>query len=146
MDSTVKGVDIEEIMSEIRREIKEKGYKDEDILFSEIPLYSSAYGLIHSGEFEDNLGFLRANNAIAAYRPLKSNRIVGFLIIFLKKIIRKLTKFYIEPIVTDQNENNRLVTACIQDLYLDIDEIKRSIKQIQYDVDQLKSPSAYYGK
>lgn len=49
-----------------------------------------------------------------AYRTLLSERkFIGHLIIFVKKVIRKLTKFYIEPIAFQQTEFNSAVTPTI---------------------------------
>lgn len=47
-----------------------------------------------------------------AFRPIFSHRpILGNLIIFIKRIIRKCTKFYIEPICFQQTEFNNISTT-----------------------------------
>jgi len=138
MDNKIKQVNVEEIMTEIRREIKEKGYKDKDILFADIPINSLDGGITHSGVLEVNLRMLNSRYAIAAYRPLITKRALGFIVIFIKKIIRKMTKFYIEPIVADQNESNRLMALCLQDLYLENNEMRSKIKYLEDDVNRLK--------
>jgi hypothetical protein len=138
MDNTIKQINIEEIMTEIRHEIKEKGYKNKVIVFNEIPIYSLAGDMEHSGALDYNLIQISSQYAVAAYRPLGSSRISGALVVFFKKVIRKLTKFYIEPIVADQNENNRLMTFCIRDLFLEINELRSKVKCLEDDVSKLK--------
>lgn len=61
-----------------------------------------------------------------AWRELKSNRLLGPIIIFLKKCVRKCLKWYIEPITIQQtNFNNDLVigmrnlTLLVDDLTID---------------------------
>jgi len=52
------------------------------------------------------------------YRNIYSQRkIIGHIIIFVKRVIRKLIKFLIEPIVLDQNAFNSSVTASINAIY-----------------------------
>jgi hypothetical protein len=138
MSSTDKHVNVEEIIAEIRREIKEKGLIGDDISFSDIPVRITPEIRTHSTVFGENLDKLNESCEVTAYRPLKSNRSFGFLILFIKKIIRKLTKFYIEPIVADQNENNRLTATCVHDLYYDIELLRRKVKVLEYDLNKLK--------
>jgi len=138
MDSSEKKINIEEIMAEIRREIAEKGYKNDDISFSDIPVYSSAEEIATSNLSGENLYLLQVKYNIATHRPLKSSRAIGSLIIFVKKIIRKLIKFYIEPIVTDQNEINGIVKSCIQDLYDGEKILNHKVKHLENEIAQLK--------
>lgn len=55
---------------------------------------------------------------ITSYWVLRSNRkVIGKFITFGKKVVRKLLKWYIEPIVEQQNKFNGSVTASINALY-----------------------------
>ena len=138
MENAIKQINVEEILEEIRREIKEKGYKNEDILFTDIPARFAIGGLAHSGEFTEHLGDLGNCYNVAVYRPIVSKRLFGSLIVFIRRVIRKLVGFFIEPIVTDQNQNNRRTTICLQDLYLDIEEMRIIIKSLEDDINQIK--------
>jgi len=138
MESTSIKINVEEIMGEIRREIEKKGYKNEDISFSDIPVRALHGDTGHIGTFEENLNALRTHWNVVTYRRLKSDRSIGFLIVFIKKVIRKLTKFYIEPIIADQNENNKLAALCIFDLYYDMEAMRRQIKALEKENKQLK--------
>jgi len=130
MDKITKQVNVEEIMAEIRKEIEDKGYKSENISFSDIPFCA--------GRFEDNIGYLHDNFSVAAYRPLESGGKLGALNTIRKKILRKLIKFYIEPIVEDQNENNKLMTACLNDLFYDLEAMRKKVKSLEEDIKKLE--------
>jgi len=138
MDNTIKSINVEEILAEIRREIKEKGYKNEDISFSYVPVRVTDEGITCTEIFRRNLQDLGNKSKVVVNRPLKSNRSYGFLLIFFRKIVRKLLKFYIEPIIDDQNEINRLSTTCINNLYLDIDLLSIKVKALEYEISKLK--------
>jgi len=53
------------------------------------------------------LNYLRERATIVYYRPLNSYRkALSPIVIFIKRFIRKLNKFYIEPITHDQSDFN----------------------------------------
>ena len=131
MNNTIQTINIEEIMEEIRRDIAEKGYKNEYVKFSDIPNQFSMDDFTHTGQLGDNIRSLQASYNIVSYRPLISTRKLGSLVIFIKKVLRKLTKFYVEPIVSDQSTFNNLSTICIRDLYLDVEELRLKVQFLQ---------------
>jgi hypothetical protein len=104
MDS--KTINIEEIMEEIRQEIREKHLTPDMLSFEDVPYNKpgdavSGYGM-DSEEAQNALIYLNGHYNVQPYKPLGGNA----LFVFIKKVIRKLTKFYIEPIVADQNQIN----------------------------------------
>jgi hypothetical protein len=60
------------------------------------------------------IDYLRAHSEILAYRQLQSNRKLGSVIIFIKKVLRKCLKFYVEPIALDQSDYNFHVTYALE--------------------------------
>ena len=122
-------IDVEEIMNEIRREIIEKGYKNEDIAFSDVPVPTES--IIYSNTLEGNIRLLQNMQNVFAYRILKSNSVFGSLKTLIKKVIRKLVKFYVEPIVSDQNKFNELAVHCIMRLYMDMELMQQRIKLLE---------------
>ena len=131
MDNSIQTIDIKKIIEEIRQDIKEKGYKNEDISFSDIPLTDIRSSMSYSPLFYENLRALRAWHNVRAHRELKSNRLFGPLIIFFKKIFRKCMAFYIEPIVADQNTINGLTAACIIELCITVENMRRHIERLE---------------
>lgn len=65
-------------------------------------------------EISGYIDMLERTRTNHAYRPIISNRrYTGRLIVFVKKVIRKLLKFYVEPIAIQQSEFNNAVTPTI---------------------------------
>ena len=104
-------VDIEKIMQEIRQEIDENGYDEKLIRFEDV----STVGLsdiesFDMAQFEQVAVELPNQALVQTYWQLTSHRpVIGKLLVFMRKVIRKMVSFYIEPIVEQQNAFN--VTA-----------------------------------
>ena len=107
------------------------------VKFSDIPVQFSIGDVTHSGAFENQLQRLNTQQNVISHRPLVSHRKFGFFVVFVKKIIRKFTKFYVEPIVSSQNEINKLNISCLQDLYLDIELLRLKIEHLENENQQL---------
>lgn len=99
-------IDIEEIMAQIKREIKEKNLTSDMLSFEDVP-YKKPVQVSRSGnasldDADEALSFMNAHYYVQPYKPITGNP----LKVFIKKVIRKLTKFYVEPVVFEQNEFN----------------------------------------
>lgn len=116
-----KKVSIDKIMTEIRRDITAKHNSGELGSFRE-------FG---DGLFEENLDVLSSKYILTVYRPLNSERVLGRIIVFFRKIIRKCISFYIVPIATDQSENNRLMVECIQQLHERVQALEKENRQLK---------------
>lgn len=105
-------INIEEIMKEIRADIKAKGYMDNEIPFSDIACLVGGTEIpFDMKDYKDELKEMDESRTIIAYRDLSSTRKgIGPIITFFKKIMRKLVCFYVEPLVDDQNRFNELTT------------------------------------
>ena len=101
-------INIEEIMADIKREIKEKGLTNDMLSFDEIPYRKSQAG----GSPQEALEYIKSNYYIQPYKELEGNP----LKVLFKKVIRKMTKFYVEPVVMEQNDFNANAANIISDL------------------------------
>lgn len=98
-------INIEEIMADIKREIKEKGLSSDMLSFEDVPYRKTPQA---GGSVSEALEYLNSGYNVQPYKELNGNP----LKVFFKKVIRKLTKFYIEPAVADQNSiNSNIVTV-----------------------------------
>ena len=121
-------VDVEKIMQEIRDEIKEKGLDKEILSFESIqPVHSG------SGEdsfdyefFIDNVNKANATCLIELDKPLQGNPVS----VFIKRVVRKLTRFYIAPVVSTQAEFNAYVTRSINSIRFYIEEQMNQQEQL----------------
>lgn len=99
-----KNINIEDIMKEIRAEIKEKGYDSSMLSFDDVKCNTSLNdgSGISSEDFSRDLQFVKLNCCVQPYKELEGPKPV----VVFRKILRKLIKFYIEPVVNDQNAVN----------------------------------------
>lgn len=99
-------INIEEIMNEIRQKIKEQKLTADMLSFEDVPYKKAAQTgndpNVTLGEADSALAYLNAHSFIQPYKELQGNPVF----VFIKKIIRRLTKFYVEPVVFEQNDFN----------------------------------------
>lgn len=127
-------INVDAIMEEIRKELKEKGIRNDIPSFEEV-----ASGFSPGQEFRQDTFFkevesLNQNFQIVAWRPLEGG-IKGFL----KKIIRKLTKFYVEPIALDQTEFNAHSVRAFNQMVAYVREQDAQIEFLKQEIENLKS-------
>ena len=104
-------VNVEKIMQQIRRDIEARWLTDDALSFSNIPINPADNAEEYDpAALNELLGVLGGRWNVAPSRPIVSRSgPLGKIIIFFKKVVRKCIRFYIEPIVADQNESNQLV-------------------------------------
>lgn len=107
-------INVEEIMSQIKREIKEKNLTADMLSFEDVP-YEKPTDMSSGSSLEDcdsALTYMNTHYYIQPYKELQCNP----LKVFFKKVIRKLTKFYVEPVVFEQNDFNANTTKALNSL------------------------------
>lgn len=111
-------LDIEEIMTEIRKSIKLRQYQEMPIKFENIDVITNEKNLIYDqNKLLTYIHNVNSHHHIYAYRTIYSRKgLLGKIIIFIKKVLRKSIKFYIEPIVSDQNKFNFEVVNSINEI------------------------------
>lgn len=123
-------INTEEIMKQIRAEIKEKGFDSSMLSFEDIPYaeeVSHADGNFQIQSLKQSTEYLNIRNQIDPYKPIEGNP----LVIFIKKVIRKLLKFYILPIMTEQNALNLHTANAIQQMNNYIQEQTDRINELE---------------
>ncbi|WP_440960898.1 hypothetical protein ACN6KS_27825 [Paenibacillus nitricinens] len=109
-----ENVNVKEIMKQIRENINKREYpNDLTITLNEIN-NEQAINISLLEEYQLVLNRTWNNSAVT---PIISNRkIVGGLIVFVKKVIRKVLGWYINPIVERQTEFNANVVKTYNEL------------------------------
>ena len=117
-------VNVEAIMNEIRTEIKEKGYTSDMLSFADVTGLPSSYSDTPSEDLRGAVIFINESHEISESVPVSGNVIVRFI----KKIIRKLLRFYVKPIVMSHNEYNALCARAFTDIndYINEEAKKRA--------------------
>lgn len=136
----MKIINVEKIMEEIRKEIKEKGYVDDLPDFSDTSyIFSPSHrGIFDKDEFQEAVQYLNESWNIQAYRQLVGNGLVGKIKVLIRKIIRKCIKFYIEPIVEDQDKFNAKVTTSFNILALCVTQMQEENEKLKKQIEQLE--------
>lgn len=132
-----KEFNIEEVMDDIRKEIKEKGLTSDMLSFSDVACVSAADESCFSKAGLDScLTNLSDSYVIHESRHLSGNPIV----VFIKKVIRKLIRFYVKPIVEAQTEFNAYTvqTANMLSRYVYDDLGKPNKKQLEEKMELLE--------
>lgn len=121
-------VDIEKIMQEIRAEIKEKGLDKEILAFEtdRSKQSSHVYDCFDFDFFVNSIERMNRTCLMQPNKPVEGNPIA----VLIKKIIRKLTRFYIAPIVCDQSEFNICATKAANSVRYYIQEEMRDKQRI----------------
>ena len=128
---------IEEVMDEIRKEIKEKGLTSDMLSFSDVTSVSVADdGSFSKAGLDSCLANLSDSYVIRDNRQLSGNPIV----VFIERVIRKLTRFYVKPIVDAQTEFNAYTvqTANMLSRYVCDDLEKTNTKQLEEKIELLE--------
>ncbi len=100
-----ENINVDEIVNQIRAEIKEKGLEPSMLSFEDVPFdkeVSHTETHFELSSLVQSADYMNARNQIEPYKEISGNPIS----VFIKKVIRKLVKFYIMPIMTEQNALN----------------------------------------
>ncbi|MCR5600483.1 MAG: hypothetical protein K6G33_07075 [Ruminococcus sp.] len=131
-------INIEEIMAEIKRNIKEQGLTANMLSFEDVPYRKTAQG----GSAAEAMDYLTSHYYIQPYKELKGNPIK----VFIKKTLRKLMKFYIEPVVFEQNDFNANAVTVMRslsdgktaDLTSKVETLELAQKELMIRLDKLE--------
>ena len=104
----------EEIMAQIRQEIKDGGAPSDMPRFEDIPYRKPAQG----ASADETMAWLDSHSYVQPYKQLSGSPVS----VFGKKAVRRLTKFYIEPIASEQSDINANIVSMLHSL---ADENKR---------------------
>ena len=123
-------IDVEKIMEEIRQEIKEKGYKESDLSFQDIPVSKVVNEIIRQEyspqEFQNLLRQMNGSTNTHFYRPVGGG-IKGFV----KKVVRKLIAPIVLPVCEEQELFNSLTVQTMNQMQLYIELQEKRINELE---------------
>jgi hypothetical protein len=131
-------IDIEKIMEEIRDDIKSRGLQNDIPAFEEVVRSTTGgsrkrtTGLTFESEYLDGHCFISTTRTISSHR-----KGIGPVIVLLKKMIHRLNKFSMEPIVQDQNDFNAHVAYAVDMIKTSLEEKDQKIAELQRQIDDL---------
>ncbi len=129
-------VDVQEIMADIRKSLKERGIHEED--FPNVLSFVGQGGM--PGEsIQDDMLTINSEWEVVADRPITSHRkVLGPIIVFFKKAIRKCLRWYINPIVDKQRTFNAAIVRVINSIKGSQDETQARIAQLEGEIGRLQ--------
>ena len=132
-----KEINIESIMSDIRKDIQEKGYTNDLLSFDDIIVDTGSIEVttFDKVKFNEDMYLINHEWDVQAYRPLHGNK----LAVFFKKAIRKCVYFFVEQIVLSQNGFNASVVRMMNQMDRYIEERDQEIEELKAEIEKLKS-------
>lgn len=130
-------IDVEEIMNQIRADIKEKGYKESDLSFTDIAIKEREAVLVNRFDKTEFLNSLHQANAYVNpgfYNINIGNGIKGVL----KKIIRKAIAPIMLPVCERQEIYNAASVRTLNQLNLYVNELETRISELETEIESLK--------
>lgn len=136
-------INVQEIMSEIKKNIEEKGYSEEEIEFAvALANQDNADSLTGGGEetydnhiMQENRTYMNTYYHNPIYFPLQGNPIK----VLWQKIIRKLVRFVTHNAFQYQNNFNLALVRCINQISFYIrqqEQSKNKIKNLEVKMSQ----------
>jgi hypothetical protein len=106
-------INIEEIMEEIRADIKARGYTDDILSFDNVPDDSAKTADFNSSDFSADIAYIRDQwNVMIATTEINNSKLKRLI----KRIIRKMSFFLLFPITTQQSQFNLSVSKILIDI------------------------------
>ena len=131
----IDNINVEEIMAKIRQNIKDKGYVEEE----KINNFDFTPKISEEDNFRYDIDVLnRVWNINLEREILSRNKLFSFI----KKVIRKLTRWYIVPIMQDQIIFNSYAVKIINNLNEQIEKLK---EESSFEMDYLSFENKYRG-
>ena len=131
-------VDIEEIMREIRAQIAAEGVKEQIPAFSSVavdhPTDCPQDNVGGWEQFMQSLRYVNESYEIPYYWELGPANLKTFI----KRIIRKLLKFLLAPIVARQNEFNAYTVRCLNTMRYFMEEQRKENRQVKDQLERLQ--------
>ena len=125
----IDNINVEEIMTKIRQNIKDKGYVEEE----KINNFDFTPQISEEDNFRYDLDILnRVWNVNLEREILSRNKLFSFV----KKVIRKLTRWYVVPMMQDQIIFNSYTVRTINNLNKQLNKKNDEIKKLLAEKDQ----------
>lgn len=132
-------INVEEIMKQIKADINAKGYTNDLLSFDDVVVDVSSMNVVKFDklQFKEDLYVANHEWNVNPYRPLQGGRIR----VFIRKVIRKLVYFFVEPIVMAQDGFNASVVRMMNQMNCYIDQQEKEIEELKSKISQLESES-----
>lgn len=130
-------INIEEIMDEIRKYIRERGLTENQLLQGS-RLRNNMEDYQQIDKLNHFIDLLHRTWNMTGDKEIKSHRvIIGKMIVLAKKIIRKVIRWYIQPVWDQQTEFNANNVHAINELAMALEELLEQHRELREQVRRL---------
>ena len=136
--SETNSIDVSQIMADIRREIEEKGLRNDLPDFEEVAVPNendADSGVFSLERFTLHVDGMNSTYLVPGYHPIGGNPIK----VFFKKVLRKLMKFYVQPIAEEVTDFNTCSVRAMNQARNFILEQKSYIEDLEARVETLEA-------
>ncbi len=144
MEDKIEQINVEEIMSEIREQIKERGYTEKELKFADLrdDLMPGSNDFYSYEQFAATVDQMDNKRVVQWWNPITGNPVS----IFFKRFIRKCVTFIIDPIVVRQNDFNNYTASAFtqigakfeQEQDYDLEEMQNKIELLEQRIAELE--------
>lgn len=127
-------INVEKIMEDIQKEIKEQGYDTSMPAFEEAEVNRFTVPVWDMDELESELQSVNENSYVDPSREITSTGMKKLI----KKAVRKVVNIYTRPLVDDQNLYNKNIQHSLNQIYSYIQENERYKKRMNRMIQQLQ--------
>ena len=135
-------VNVESIMQEIREQIKTSGLNNSKLSFEDISPHTKSLGTEITSYDEETMvktcAEMNMHYEVSVWHPINSTRpVIGPCLTFGKKVMRKLTRFFVQAIVEDQNRFNMHITRSMNQARNYLIQKEQLITEFDKQIDEL---------
>lgn len=132
-------INIDDIIRKIREDIKDNKITCDIPDFQEIIVKKKEKLIIEQADINSENEYLKQNYYLSKYREINCTS-SGFrgLKVFIKRIVRKMIQFYIEPIVQEQSTYNSHLSHAFDEMAKLIQIQEKQIEFLQSEIDTIK--------
>ena len=141
MNEKIQSVDVEAIMAEIQEKIKERGYSEDMLSFNEIHVdreiadgVSGNSVYYSANEMNRFLQLAASSHNIPYYEPFQGSKIK----IFIKRVMRKLMAFQMQPLRDRQNYFNYQILQSVRMLEAHVAELENVVIKKEMMIEELE--------
>ena len=127
----MKEINVEKIMEEIRADIEKRGLAEDDLNFQDVMIQGDIFQI---ARFQDALKMANIYSNINLHNDVGGSGIKRFV----KRVIRKCVRFYIQPMLEQQNEFNAHCVRTLNEMNLYISVCEENRRELEQKVDYLE--------
>ena len=128
-------IDVQQIMQQLREEIKKKGYTANELSFNDVVVEGCGKGQTFDvNNLSCHIEEASAVQRVDLYRPVGGNALKRLI----KKTIRKIIGLVLTPITLDQERYNASMVNSMNQVYLYICQKEDEIEELKQRIEELE--------